>query len=90
MTVRLVDLSPEARAMQSAAHKACNELFTLSLDAGGLAGLLQLIAASEELAEQQRMAVGALADMAQRIENEITAIADRLGEARNGEEAPAS
>lgn len=91
MSLQLVDLSPEASALRSAAHKACNELFTLSVEAGGLAGLLKLIAGnSDQLSEQEGMAIGVLADMAQRIENEITAISDRLGEAGNGDDAPAS
>ena len=90
MTVRLVDTSSEAQALRSAAGEACNELFTLSIEAGGLAGLLKLIAGNnDQLTEQEGMAIGALADMAERIENEITAIADRLGEAKDGGEAPA-
>lgn len=91
MSVRLVDLSPAGQALRSAAGATCNELFDLSLQAGGLAGLLELIAGNGDgLTEQQCMAVGALADMAQRIENEITAIADRLGEAMEGNEAQAN
>ena len=91
MSLQLVHLSPEACALRSAAHKACDELFTLSIDAGGLAGLLKLIAGNnDQLNEQEGMAIGVLADMAQRIENEITAIAERLGEARTGDDAPAS
>ena len=91
MSLQLVDLSPEARALSNAAYEACNELFTLSIEAGGLAGLLKLIAGnSDQLSEQEGMAIGALADMAQRIENEITAIADRLKEAKADGEAPAS
>lgn len=84
--MRLVDTSPEATALRSAALDCANQLFTLSISAGGLAGLLQLISGSEDLPEQQRMAVGALADMAQKIENEITAIADRLGHAEGNQE----
>lgn len=76
--------------MRTKASEACNELFTLSIRAGGLAGLLELIAGnSEGLTEQQGMAFGELADIAQAIENEITAIADRLGEPMGGDEAPA-
>ncbi len=91
MSLQLVDLSPEACALRSAVRKACDELFTLSIEAGGLAGLLKLIAGNnDQLTEQVGMAIGALADMAQRIENEITAIADRLGEARTGDDAPAT
>lgn len=91
MSVRLMDLSPEAQALRSAALDACNELFTLSIDAGALAGLLKLIAGNkDQLSEQQSMAIGALGDIAQGIENEISAIADRLGEVRAGGDAPAS
>lgn len=91
MSLQLVDQSPEACALRNSAHQACNQLFTLSIEAGGLAGLLKLIAGNNaQLNEQEGMAIGALADMAERIENEITAIADRLGEARTGDDAPAS
>ena len=91
MSLQLVDLSPEACALRSAAHKTCDELFTLSIEAGGLAGLLKLIAGNnDQLNEQVGMAIGVLADMAQRIENEITAIAGRLDEARAGDDSPAT
>lgn len=91
MSLHLVDLSPEAQALHSAAHGACNELFDLSIKAGGLTGLLELIAGSKErLSEQEGIAIGALAEMAQRIEDEINAIAGRLGGAIDGGEALAS
>jgi hypothetical protein len=91
MSVRLVDLLPEAQALRSASHAAAEELFTLSIQAGGLVGLLELIAGNKDrLTEQEGMAIGALAEMPQQIENEINAIADRLGKAMDGEEASAS
>ena len=65
------------RAMQDAQ----NDLFKLSIEAGGLTGLLRLIAGStEHLDENKCMAFGVLADHAQRIENGIMAIHDRLNE----------
>lgn len=78
--MHLVETSPAADALRAVNCAASNDLFTLSVEAGGLAGLLELISASDGLPEQQQMAIGALADMAQRIENEITAIGQRLGE----------
>lgn len=80
--MKLVDASPQAAGLHSAALACTNELFTLSIAAGGLAGLLDLAAGNkQDLTEQQGLALGMLADMAQSIENEIAAIADRLGEA---------
>lgn len=91
MSLQLVDHSPEAAALRSAALEAGNELFTLSIEAGGLAGLLRLISGNgEDLSEQQGMAFVALADMAERIVSEINAIADRLGRARQDGDASAS
>lgn len=91
MTMRLVDLSPGAQALRSAAHVACDDLFNLSLHAGGLVGLLELIAGNKDrLTDQECLALGELGEMAQRIETEINAIADRLGKAMDGAEATAS
>ena len=78
--MRLVDPSPEAGAMRSAIWNAQNDLHTLSVDAGGLAGLLRLVAGSTDLNEQERLAFGVLTDHAQKIENEIMAIHDRMGD----------
>jgi hypothetical protein len=91
MSVRLVDSTPEAAVLRGAAHAAAEDLFTLSIQDGGLVGLLELIAGNKDrLTEQEGMAIGALAEMAQQIENEINAIADRLGKAMDGDEASAS
>lgn len=79
--MHLVDLSPEAAAVREATRQASDRLGELSLEAGALAGLLQLISHSEQLGNQEQMAVGALADMAQRLENEIEAVRSQLGEA---------
>jgi len=79
--MQLVDTSPEAAALRHALLTGSNELHNLSLEAGGLAGLLQLVSGSEYLDEQQRMALGVVADMAQRLKNEIEAAATRLGDA---------
>ena len=78
--IYLVDPSPEAGAMRSAIWNAQNDLHTLSVDAGGLAGLLRLVAGSTDLNEQERLAFGVLTDHAQKIENEIMAIHDRMGD----------
>lgn len=88
--MRLVDTSDEAQALRAGAFSASNDLFTLSLRARGLAGLLELIAGNrDDLTEQQSMAFGQVAEIAQQIENEITAIADRLNEAMDSDKAPA-
>lgn len=91
MSLQLVDLSPEAAALRSAAFGACNELTELSIEVGGLAALLRLIGGNtEHLTEQQGNAFHELANMAQRIDNEMTAIGRRLSEAWSGKDAPAS
>lgn len=79
--MHLIDLSPEAAAYRGAVTAASNDFHSLSLEAGALAGLLELISCSGHLEEQHQMALGKLADMAQRLEDEIEAVAARLDEA---------
>jgi hypothetical protein len=78
--MHLVETSPAADALRAANWAASNDLFTLSIEAGGLAGLLQLVAESGRLQQEQQLAIGSLADMAERIEKEITAISERLAD----------
>ena len=74
---------PASVSLHSAAiHSGSNDLFDLSLEAGALAGLLDLMAGNtEHLSDHKRLAIGALADAAHRIETRITAIATNLGDA---------
>lgn len=79
--MHLVDNSREAAALRRAILAGSNDLHSLSLEAGGLAGMLQLISGSDKLTEPHRLALAMLADAAQRLENEIEAIAVRLDDA---------
>lgn len=80
--VSAVDLSPQASAYQAAVLECCNSLFDLSIKAGAVAGLLDMIShAEKELGNNRAMGLAALGDMAQEVENKICQISQALSEA---------
>ena len=75
-------LQAESAQRHRAALDATNAFHERSIDAGALAGLLDLIAGNrEQLSESKRLAISALADMAQALENELEAAGVKLSEA---------